>query len=122
VSVFDAARALRVPRDRFAPVKTTNELLALRSDCYAIGNDCRVALAPGRDGPPFVDLDPAHYKLVRDFEARFPSGPPSLVECRRLVVRGDVVFGTGVVARGAVELDHSGDGRVRIQDGAVLEG
>jgi UTP--glucose-1-phosphate uridylyltransferase len=123
VSVFGAARALRVPRERFAPVKTTNELLALRSDCYALSDDWRVVLAPGRDdGPPFVDLDPSHYKLVRDFEARFPSGPPSLAQCRRFVVRGDVVFGAGVVARGAVELDHSGAGQVLIQDGAVLEG
>jgi UTP--glucose-1-phosphate uridylyltransferase len=121
VSVFDGARALHVPRERFAPVKTTNELLALRSDCYTLTDDCRVVLAAGRDGgPPFVDLDSAHYKLVRDFEARFPSGPPSLVDCRRFVVRGDVVFGAGVVARGAVELDHSGDDRVRIPDDAVL--
>ena len=123
VSVFGASRALRVPRERFAPVKTTNELLALRSDCYAIDDDWRVVLAPGRDGgPPFIDLDPAHYKLVREFEAHFPSGPPSLAACRRLVVRGDVVFGSGVVVRGAVELDHPGDGRVRIEDGDVLEG
>jgi len=123
VAVFDGSRALRVPRERFAPVKTTNELLALRSDCYAIDDDWRVGLAPGRDGgPPFIDLDPAHYKLVGEFEARFPSGPPSLAACRRLVVRGDVVFGAGVVVRGAVELHHPGDGRVRIDDGAVLEG
>jgi UTP--glucose-1-phosphate uridylyltransferase len=111
-----------VPRERFAPVKTTNELLSLRSDCYELTDDWRVVLAPQRDGgPPFVDLDPAHYKLVRDFEARFPFGPPSLVQCRRLVVRGDVRFGAGVVARGEVELDHSGGGQTRIEDGAVLE-
>jgi UTP--glucose-1-phosphate uridylyltransferase len=123
VSVFEAARALHVPRERFAPVKTTNELLSLRSDCYELTDDWRVVLAPQRDdGPPFVDLDPAHYKLVRDFEARFPFGPPSLVQCRRLVVRGDVLFGAGVVARGEVELDHSGGGQMRIEDGAVLEG
>jgi UTP--glucose-1-phosphate uridylyltransferase len=42
--------------------------------------------------PPLVDLDPRYFKLLADFEARFPSGPPSLVRAERLVVRGDVVF------------------------------
>ena len=123
VSVFEGARAVRVPRERFAPVKTTNELLGLRSDCYVLTDDCRVVVSPQRSaGPLFVDLDPAHYKLLDDFEAHFPAGPPSLVGCERLVVRGDVVFGAGVVARGSVELDRAADGRVTIEDGAVLEG
>jgi UTP--glucose-1-phosphate uridylyltransferase len=123
VSVFEGARAVRVPRERFAPVKTTNELLGLRSDCYVLTDDCRVVVSPRRSGGPlFVDLDPEHYKLLDDFEARFPAGPPSLVDCERLVVRGDVVFGRGVVVRGSVELDRAADGRVTIEDGAVLEG
>ena len=42
--------------------------------------------------PPVVDLDPRYYKLLADFEARFPGGPPSLLRAERLVVRGDVVF------------------------------
>src|SRR5947208_3154134 len=62
IEVFAGARALRVPRARFAPVKTTNDLLALRSDCYVLTSDEHVELAPERDGPPLVDLDPAHYK------------------------------------------------------------
>ena len=89
ISVFEGARAVRVPRERFAPVKTTNDLLVLRSDGYELTDDFRVALSPRRGGtPPYVDLDPEHYKLVDDFEARFPAGPPSLVECERFVVRG----------------------------------
>ena len=69
-----------------------------------------------------MDLDPAHYKLLGDFDARFSAGPPSLLDCERLVVRGDVRFGAGVVARGEVEVDHAGDGQGAIADGAVLEG
>jgi UTP--glucose-1-phosphate uridylyltransferase len=122
VSVFPGARALRVPRARFAPVKTTNDLLAVRSDCYVLTDDARVMISPARRrGPLFVDLDPAYYKLVADFDARFPAGPPSLVDCERLVVRGDVRFGAGVVARGAVEVEHEGEGQARIENGAVLE-
>jgi UTP--glucose-1-phosphate uridylyltransferase len=122
IDVFDGARSIRVPRRRFAPVKTTSDLLALRSDAYAITDDFRVEPAEGREGPPVVDLDDEHYKLLRDFEARFPSGPPSLAECERLTVKGDVEFGADVVVRGAVTVEHHGDGRLRLEDGTVLEG
>src|ERR671928_553787 len=122
IDVFDGARAIRVPRRRFAPVKTTSDLLALRSDAYVVTDDFRVEPAEGRDGPPVVDLDDDYFKLLRDFEARFPSGPPSLVRCERLTVKGDVEFGAHVVVRGAVTVEHQGDGRLRIEDGTVLEG
>jgi UTP--glucose-1-phosphate uridylyltransferase len=118
IGVFDGAQALHVPRRRFAPVKTTNDLLALRSDAYVLADDGRVELAPEREAPPVIDLDSGHYKLVGDFEARFPAGAPSLVACERLTVEGDVTFGRGVVVRGTVEVH----GPARIEDGAVLEG
>ena len=102
IGVFEGARALHVPRRRFAPVKTTNDLLALRSDAYVLHEDRRVELAPSATEPPVIDLDPDYYKLVGDFEPRFPAGPPSLVECERLTVVGDVTFGRDVVVRGAV--------------------
>ena len=57
IDVFDGAQALRVPRSRFIPVKTTNDLLVLRSDAYELRGDGRVALAAQRDGAaPLVDL------------------------------------------------------------------
>jgi len=123
IDVFDGARAIRVPRARFAPVKTTDDLLALRSDAYVLRDDGAVALAPERDGAgaPLVELDARFYKLVRDFEARFPAGAPSLVQAERLTVRGDVVFGANVVVRGDVTVEHDGDGQRRVEDGAVLE-
>ena len=94
------ARALRVPRRRFAAVKTTNDLLAVRSDAYVLTEDAHLELSTeSGDRPPIVDLDPGCYKFVRDFEERFPAGPPSLVECDRLTVRGDVVFGKGGAVR-----------------------
>ena len=52
-------------------------------------DDARVELAPERDGtPPVVDLDDDHYKLLRDFDARFPAGAPSLVALRAPRGRG----------------------------------
>ena len=105
VGVFEGARGIEVGRERFAPVKTTNDLLVLRSDCYEVTDDWRVVLSGDRDAQPGVDLDPPYYKLLEDFEARFPEGPPSLLEAERLVVRGDVTFGAGVIVSGAVEVE-----------------
>jgi UTP--glucose-1-phosphate uridylyltransferase len=122
IDVFDGAQAIRVPRERFAPVKTCNDLLALRSDAYELHDDGRIVVAEGRDRAPLVELDPDHFKLVRDFDARFEHGPPSLVECERLTVRGDVAFGADVVVRGTVEVTQEGGGQRRIEDGSVLEG
>jgi UTP--glucose-1-phosphate uridylyltransferase len=117
IEVFEGARALRVPRTRFAPVKTTDDLLALRSDAYELTDDARVVLAGGRDRAPFVALDSDYFKLLKDFEERFPDGPPSLVECNRFEVEGDVRFGARVVARGDVTVR----GPQTIADGTVLE-
>ncbi|MEA2439833.1 MAG: UTP--glucose-phosphate uridylyltransferase [Thermoleophilaceae bacterium] len=124
IDVFEGAAAVRVPRDRFAPVKTTNDLLVVRSDVYVLTDDARVAVAPQRRGKalPLVDLDGDYFKLLRDFDARFPAGPPSLVECERLTVKGDVLFGSRVKVRGSVEVEQEGDEQLRIDDGAELSG
>ena len=74
IDVFDGARALRVPRRRFAPVKTTSDLLALRSDAYVLTDDAHVEPAEGRDGPPVVDLDDEHYKLLARLRGALPRG------------------------------------------------
>ena len=117
IDVFEGAGALLVPRERFVPVKTTNELLVLRSDAFGLAPDGSVHLA--RDGePPVVELDSDWFKLLGDFEERFSGGPPSLVGCERLSVEGDVSFGRDVVVRGAVRLE----GPRVIEDGALLEG
>jgi UTP--glucose-1-phosphate uridylyltransferase len=116
IGVFEAAAAIRVPRARFAPVKKTDDLLVVRSDAYELGEDFTVRLA--RERPPVVSLDSDHFKLLGDFEQRFSDGPPSLVECERLAVKGDVSFGRGVKVRGRVTVE----GPRRVDDGELLEG
>jgi UTP--glucose-1-phosphate uridylyltransferase len=118
VEVFEGARALRVPRTRFAPVKTTSDLLVLRSDAYVLTGDARLVLADSRSTAPLVKLDDGYYKRLRDFDERFADGPPSLVEAERLEVAGDVRFGARVVVRGSVRVE----GPQRLDDGTVLEG
>jgi UTP--glucose-1-phosphate uridylyltransferase len=118
IGVFEGARAVRVPRSRFVPVKKTNDLLVLRSDAYVLGDGARIELAKGRSGAPLVELDEDHFKLLRDFDAHFPAGPPSLAEAERLEVAGEVTFGRDVKVRG----DARVEGPRRVEDGAVLEG
>lgn len=118
IALFEGAGALRVPRTRFSPVKTTADLLRVRSDATALTEDGRVV--PATAQPPLITLDPAFYRTIADLEARFPRGAPSLADCRSLVVEGDWTFGAGVVLRGHVRL--SSDTPQRVPDGAVLEG
>ncbi len=116
IGVFDGAAAVHVPRARFAPVKTTSHLLVVRSDAYELADDWTVQLAPERETAPLVELSD-EFKLLRDFEERFPAGAPSLRAAERLEVEGDVRFGADVVVRGRVRVE----GPVSIPDGTVLE-
>ena len=117
IEVFDGATTIEVGRDRFVPVKTTNDLLVLRSDCYDL--DDAFVLHLVSDTVPFVDLDPAHYKLVADFDAHFPDGVPSLRRAQQLVVTGDWYFGGDVSVVGEGVLDEGG-APGRVQPGSVL--
>jgi UTP--glucose-1-phosphate uridylyltransferase len=108
IGAIDGAAAIQVPRTRFAPVKTTNDLLAVRSDAYVLrDDDWRVEPAPQRAEmePLVIDLDPRFFKRLEDFERRFPGGPSSLLNATRLTVRGDVTFGAGSVVVGEGEVE-----------------
>jgi UTP--glucose-1-phosphate uridylyltransferase len=112
ISCFDGARAIEVPSLRFAPVKSTGDLLAIRSDAYVLGPDHRILPAPGGPGDQLViDLDPAFFKRVDQLDARTPHGPPSLIRARRLVVRGDYTFAKGEVIEGDVRIEAPPGGR-----------
>lgn len=104
IECFQDAGALVVPRSRFAPVKTTADLLALRSDAYRITDDGRAELVPEREGiPPEIVLAPS-YKLVEQLDEALEGGVPSLVHCRRLEVRGPVKFSSADRFSGEVVL------------------
>ncbi|MGH2876862.1 MAG: UTP--glucose-1-phosphate uridylyltransferase, partial [Solirubrobacteraceae bacterium] len=120
IGSFSGAALLQVPRTRFAPVKTTDDLLVLRSDVYELTGDFDVRPVAGRgEEPPYVELDRRYYRLIDGFERRFPDGMPSLREAERLVVHGDVIFGAGVRVRGSVTVDAPEPRR--IEPGTVLE-
>jgi UTP--glucose-1-phosphate uridylyltransferase len=117
VEVFDGSRALAVDRSRFRPVKTTNELLLIRSDLYRLTADSLVESTIEHD-EPFVDLSKV-YAQIGAFEERFPAGVPSIRGCSSLRVEGDTTFGADVVCTGDVRVTA---GVRSIPDGAHLEG
>lgn len=114
IEVFDGAAVLEVGRERFLPVKTTNDLLVLRSDVYVEDEAHRLV---AQTDAPFVDLDPAHYALVGEFDALVPH-VPSLVDATSLRVRGPWTFGKGVRVAGEAVLE--GDGGA-VPDGATVD-
>lgn len=123
IAIFKGAGAIRVPRTRFVPVKTTNDLLAVRSNAYTLTDDFRIIPNPKRSlGQVLINLDMAHYKLIDKMEARFPEGVPSLLECTRLLVKGDVKFGRDVTLKGDVPLVNESNSQLEIADYAVIEG
>ncbi len=117
IEVFDGSRAIAVDRSRFRPVKTTNELLLLRSDLYRISDDGLVESTIDH-AEPYVDLSSA-YRFVDDFDSRFPHGVPSISRCSSLRVEGDTTFGADVSCVGDVRVTA---GVSSIPSGAVLEG
>jgi len=120
IGVIPGAGALRVPRSRFLPVKTTGDLLGLRSDAYVLLGDGEVRLAAGRTTAPRVRLS-ASYTLLGDFDGHFPAGPPSLLAADSLTVRGSVTFAAGVAVRGKVTVDEAITGAT-VPAGTVLDG
>ncbi|MDT8323941.1 MAG: UTP--glucose-1-phosphate uridylyltransferase [Bacteroidota bacterium] len=122
ISLFEKAAALRVPRSRFAPVKTTDDLLAVWSDAYVLTDDYRIVRNPARTLPHLdVVLDKKYYKFVSQLKERFPAGAPSLLHCASLRIEGDARFGSGVLCRGDVHI-RVPEGEIRrIDNNTVLE-
>jgi len=136
IEVFEGAMALKVDRSRFLPVKTTNDLLVVRSDAVTLTPDLRLTKNPERafDTLPVVSLDRRYYRNIDSFESRYPKGVPSLVECETFSVEGDITFGADVKVRGNVSVEQAQMERIKpnstakktsrafIEDGAILSG
>jgi len=123
ISIFQNSTALRVPRTRFAPVKNTNDLLAVRSDRFSVSKDFKITPTTSQHEKAIeIDLDDQYYKLIDDFEARFPYGTPSLQNCLKLQVKGDVKFGKHIKLHGKVEIVNQGKGQFTLADASNIEG
>ena len=123
ISAFENARAVLVPRTRFAPVKTTQDLLLVMSDCFIRTKLETIEQSPQRTTPlPSIALDQKYYKKIDMFRERFPKGAPSLLHCERLEVHGDLRFGRNVKCVGTVRVINRARKQLKVPDNARLEG
>jgi UTP--glucose-1-phosphate uridylyltransferase len=126
ISLFDDTAAVRVPRSRFFPVKSCNDLLALRSDCYVLEENHNLQINPKRLATGIADtieirLDPNFYGRIDLLDKRFKEGLPSLVDCEALSIEGDVYFESDVVIRGSVSVKNSHSPSAIIKKGTVID-
>ena len=75
IECFAGASAIEVPRSRFAPVKTTGDLLAVRSDAYELDSQWRLTVRPERHGRRWgvLELAGAWWSRRRSRPARRPA-------------------------------------------------
>ena len=126
ISLFERSAAVRVPRTRFYPVKTCNDLLVVRSDCFVYAEDQNLQLNPARQAGnmghlPKVKLDSKYYRKIDSLEERFANGVPSLVSCNALTIEGDVGFEKNVIIRGSVCIKNLRESRAIIKEGTVID-
>ncbi|HWV76575.1 MAG TPA: UTP--glucose-1-phosphate uridylyltransferase, partial [Isoptericola sp.] len=115
VAVFEGATAIEVGRERFLPVKTTSDLLLMRSDVYELTADYRLV---AQVDAPLVKLSKT-YKQIAAFDERFAAGAPSLRSASSLTVEGDWTFGARVRAEGDAALPDAGE-PATVPDGATV--
>ncbi len=118
IECFADATAICVPRSRFAPVKTTSDLFALRSDAYETTEDGRIALILERaEKPPVVALS-SDYKLVDSLEGL---GTPSLQNAKKITINGPVRFTENVVIKGNVTYTNKSEDTKWIASGVYKD-
>jgi UTP--glucose-1-phosphate uridylyltransferase len=126
ISLFDGTIAVSVPRTRFFPVKSCNDLLALRSDCYVLGEKENLQINPQRKAANRPDtikvkLDPRFYGKIDLLEKRFHKGLPSLADCESLSIQGDVYFEGNVVIKNVVSIKNPHNSPAVIKAGTIID-
>jgi len=126
ISLFDGTAAIKVPRTRFYPVKTCNDLLVVRSDCFVCTENHNLQINPVRDkkrkaDTPDVNLDRKFYKKIDSMDKRFSAGIPSLVDCDALNIEGDVKFEKNVTIKDSVVIKNTMPTQAVIKEGTVID-
>ena len=110
IECFKDSAALNVPRSRFAPVKTSEDLFALQSDAYSITENFQIQLRSERNGtPPLVSLDDSHYARAEQLISATNLGVPSMLNCKKIEIEGPVIFNEGTIFEGSVIVRNSSE-------------
>jgi len=121
ISNFKNSTAINVPRSRFLPVKSTNDLMLLRSNMYLFSDDFHIIVNPERpfNSVPIIKLGPC-FRDISDYEKRI-KGDLDLLEIDRLTINGDVYLGSEVKLKGTVIIIALNNKVINIPDNSVLE-
>lgn len=122
ISIFENASALRVPRNRFAPVKNCEDLLLLWSDAFILDDNSQIVANPARKHTNVnIQLDPDFFSFIHQLHDRFPQGAPSLLECKDLSIKGAFRFGKNIRINNSVTLTNEGPEEITIPDDSVID-
>ncbi len=122
ISLFEGAAAIKVPVSRFFPVKTCNDLLAVRSDRLIFTEDNNLILNPNRRSDNInIDLDPKYFGKIDLFDERLVDEAPSLIACESLTIKGDIRLESNVTIKGRVVIKNSGKSQAVIKEGMVID-
>jgi len=124
ISSFSGAVALEVPRTRFLPVKSCEDLTLVRSDRIILMHDDYTLTQCSSCRYPEVKirLDSHYYKYIKDWEKAFPGRVPSLRDCYEFCLQGPFLFRDNVTATGRVSMANRGEDRIEIPSGTELDG
>ena len=119
IECFEGAIAILVPRTRFAPVKKCSDLFLLRSDAYILENH-KPVLNPKCIGiAPVISLDSKKYKLVGALDEATEDGIPSMIDCKRLTIKGLVKMSRKTKFVGDVSIVNKSDEPKYIPHGII---
>ncbi|MDY6914908.1 MAG: UTP--glucose-1-phosphate uridylyltransferase [Candidatus Cloacimonadota bacterium] len=112
ISIFENAKAVIISRNRFVPVKKTNDLLTLLSDAYNLSENFELKLTNSLHNSPNISLDPTFYKTIDQFYEHFLE-IPSLKKCIELIVEGEVFFKENVSITGKVQINSKKSSEIK---------
>ena len=122
IECFSNSNAVCVSRERFAPVKKCSDLLLLKSDAYIVNSNSVLVLNPDISVAPVISLDDKKYKLIQQLDLCTRYGLPSLKNCKKLTVTGDVWFNRNIVINGTVSIVNNSNEPKMLPPGQYSDG
>lgn len=123
ISHFVNAQAIITSRDRFIPVKRTDDLLKVMSDYYLLDHSGILKLNKANITQNLqVHLDPRYYSKFDNLYDKFKEGVPSLASCSKLEISGDIIFNPSVSLVGDVTIDNQTGNVLLLPEDITLKG
>ncbi|CAI4064416.1 hypothetical protein SUVZ_08G0350 [Saccharomyces uvarum] len=120
IDFFSNSQIIKVPRNRFLPLATCEDLFLLNSNLYDLDTSGSLNLYPLRfELLPSIKLGD-EFANYETFKIGIPD-IPNILELDHLTVMGNVFFGYKIILRGTVVIICDEDDVIIIPDGSILE-